>query len=97
MLLTQHFATEGNHLTFLERSVQEFTDTERKTAMADLPGRTRVMLRVMRMAPQWMIHAYIRLAVVKTAGKGWVEYCKKQLSPPDLRNPAITEAGLMDR
>jgi len=81
----------------MECYVQDITDTERKKAMAELSGRTRMMFQVMRMAPQWMIHAYIRLAVVRTAGKGWVEYCKKQFSPPDLRNPALNELGLLHR
>jgi len=37
------------------------------------------------------------LQLLKTAGKGWVEDCKKRFSPPDLRTSALYKLGLMHR
>lgn len=75
---------------------QDFTDLERKAAMAELSGRVRLMFLVMRNVPRWMTYAYVRLVVVRLAGAGWVEDCKRQLSPPDLRSPVLVD-GLMCR
>ena len=75
---------------------QDFTDIERKAALAELSGRTRLMFLVMRNAPQWMIHAYVRLVVVRMAGGGWVEDAKKQMSSADQHNPVLID-GLMYR
>lgn len=75
---------------------QGFTDLERKAALAELAGRTRLMFLVMRNVPLWIIHAYVRLVVVRQAGAGWIEDCKKQMSPPDLRCPVLVN-GVMHR
>lgn len=77
---------------------KDFTDTQRKAAMAEITIGSRLMFLLVRQVPQWMVYAYVRHVVVRTVGARWVASAKKQLSPPDQHNLAANgSSGLMFR